>query len=134
MFHPFLRQPQWQSTDWQTNNFLNQQNSPQQYTVTREVPPVPTPSQLPGHGYPYSQQVNPGTPSMATAAPTSSPMQDCGRIAGSPNSSGKNISITLNLNLGDGDSDEDDQGNNGYPNTSYGMNPVQGYQAPSWYQ
>jgi hypothetical protein len=129
MFHPFLRQPQWQSTDWQNNNFLNQQNSPQQYTVTREVPPIPTQSQLPNSWYsPQSQQVNPGTPSMA-------PMQDCGRIAGSPNSTnGKNISITLNLNLGDGDNDEDDQGNNGYPNTSYGMNPVQGYQAPSWYQ
>ena len=62
------------------------------------------------------------------------PMQDCGRIAGSPNSPGKNISITLNLNLGDGDNDQDDADNNEYPNTSYGMNPVQGYQAPSWYQ
>jgi hypothetical protein len=133
MFPYWQRPPQspyqWQSTDWQTNNFLNQQNTPQQYTVTREVPPVPTQSQLPNYGYPQqSQQMNPGTPPTA-------PTQDYGRIAGSPNSTnGKNISITLNLNLGDGDNDEDDQGNNGYPNASYGMNPVQGYQAPSWYQ
>lgn len=83
---------------------------------------------MPNYGYPsQSQQMNSGTPPIA-------PMQDCGRIAGSPNSPGRNISITLNLNLGDGDDDQDDANNNGYQAPSYGMNPGGYEQSPSWYQ